>query len=223
MNRDLDALHKVYEDLGVHVTRIPSVTTDSVFHRDVVAWTPFGLVQCRMGKATRAWEPEVWFKSMALEYFSKPPLGSTFEGADLLWCGNDHAVIGIGDRTGDSGAVWLCKLLSDRGVVVRLIVLPEEYPQHLLGLMNCVSGSIVSSRHFPASWSASTLPPAEVALKGSNWVEVGRTIIINKGCPTIIKMLEGYGLDVVPVSIEQLLAHGGGVACATGVYAVKQF
>ena len=60
------------------------------------------------------------------------------------------------------------------------------------------------------------LPDPEYAIKGSNWVQVGRKAIINQDFAGAIRLLEQY-VEVVPVPINQLLAHGGGVACATGV------
>ena len=127
MNGDLDALHRVYEALGVQVIRLSSGSTDAVFHRDVAAWTPWGLILAHMGKTSRRSEPAKWLRKLRgpgvfleddpfgheLGKYTTPkyvvPSPCSFEGADLLMVdgseynhGGEHqqcVVLAIGPRS----------------------------------------------------------------------------------------------------------------------------
>ena len=220
LRNDLDILAVTYAHIGVEVQRIESKTTDAVFHRDVMSWTPYGLVKCRMGKRSRRWEPDVWFTKMDLEPALVIEAPGTFEGADLLWMSNGLGVIGIGARTNWVGAMQLYHWLEMKGAVVAVVELPRDHDQHLLGVFNELGGqafSYTSCYELFQYFDPTCLPDDERDQKGVNWVEFKEYAIVNRACIHAVVAATHFK-TVIPLQIPQLLAHGGGIACATGIY-----
>lgn len=214
VNSDLDRLHKVYRGLGVEVTRLMSDTLDAVFHRDVMAWTPFGLIKCRMGKEERASEPDMWFDDMGLDPVMTISGPGTFEGADLLWVG-DKAIIGVGRRTNLCGAEQVADWLKTKNVRVTKLMLPEFYDQHLLGLLNHCDGTLFSVN--PHDFQVSSISVGS-DYKAANFVTVDGSIITSLTCGNSIQTLRHFANHITMVNIEGLLKNGGGIGCATGIY-----
>lgn len=228
MADNLNELDRAYTKLGVEVIRLPSKEPNAVFHRDVAAWTPFGFIKCRMGKESRAWEPDAWFTANCIEPDLVIEAPATFEGADLLWLNPFVALVAVGQRTNRLGATIVYNWLRYRGTIVFNIMLPSWHPQHLLGLVNSYKGKILATKGIgmPVRLPTVTnLPMEEYEIKGPNFVSPSYPLtrpgqawaVLNKDCGATAKTLEGLGAEVVPVAIDQLLAHGGGVACATGI------
>jgi len=226
MNEDLDRLQATYESLGVEVRRSQRVTTtDAVFHRDVAAWFPWGemLRPQMMGKESRRHEVAEWMEEFhpLVKYTLKQ---GTFEGADLLWLNSRHCVLANGQRTNEVGAKELAYFLEFLDFNVTRVTLPEWHEQHLLGILNVVRGAriFVDDKAVPQvpeeGWLADAVqvPHYEYAQKHTNFVQVDGSVVINAGAKVTIGKLEHW-CDVVPVEIPSLLAHGGGVACATGI------
>jgi N-dimethylarginine dimethylaminohydrolase len=234
MRAELNSLEETYARLGVEVIRIYSKSTDAVFHRDVAGWTPHGMIQARMGKASRAWEPQVWFDAVQPK---RAPINfehdEHFEGADLVWhrsYGEDLAIIACGQRTNVKGASRIISWLEYIGVRCHMVNLPPWHDQHLLGVFNHLVPCLdkldyhdVRSSHpmfavseFKTSLRAWSLPQEEYEHKCTNWVQVGENVIICDRAQRTIQHLEHFR-NVIPVKIDSLLAHGGGVACATGI------
>lgn len=219
MARDLRNLATTYEYAGAQVIRQPVPTTDSVFLRDSFAWTPFGLIGCIMGKTSRCTEPE----RLSLPTVFTIPEG-TFEGADLLWLreGSGYmrhryrAIVANGQRTNVAGADALAKWLRAKGVEVFRVTLPEWHDQHLLGVANAIGGWFFALDGLFPELEPIPLPVAEYKDKGPNWVQVGKYVVLNEACPETIRIVAQHA-DPVPIPITQLLAHGGGPACATGI------
>jgi N-dimethylarginine dimethylaminohydrolase len=221
MRAALDRLQRAYESLGVRVWRIKSCTTDAVFHRDVFAWTPWGFIQCRMGKDSRAREPDHWFDAMGVYPALVIEAPGTFEGADLLWVGKQEVFLAEGARTNKEGLAQVRDFLVRRGAVVHQVALPAWHDQHLLGLANWAAGRMWSTPELmtlPRQHTCWRLPAEEVLRrKGSNWVQVGEAAVMPGGCPQTAKRLRAAGVKILPIAVGDLLAHGGGIACATGV------
>ena len=214
LNPDLDRLHMVYADLGVDVVRIKSSTTDSVFLRDAVAWTPRGLISCRMKH--RIDEPKQYLSSDIGRYPIHYLPSGIFEGADLLWVfGRDTIpVLAVGNRTDYEGAFHVIKILNRR---VNVVELPNWHKQHLLGLVNCVDSRLFAYQVMSDQLlhDVVILPDEDYLTKGANWVQVENTVVINDACLATARLLEKY-VEVKMVSLQRLLACGGGPACATG-------
>ncbi len=240
LQADLSTLQVTYESLGVEVIlyRMEEAAPDSVFLRDVFAWTPFKLIRPQMmGKESRRHEPKAFFDKFYPEdepiarasyYWLKE---GSFEGADLIWPTHRHFILGIGERTNDAAAADLTTWLEskDEYCTNTTLYLPSWHPQHLLGLLNVVRGDhfVIDQRVYeecegnPPSFleGAVILPHEEYAAKHTNFVQYNEHIVINAGAVRTREILVSRGLTVHPVEIPALIANGGGVACTTGVLA----
>lgn len=227
---DLNGLEAAYERSAVDVIRLYSPTEDSVFHRDVVAWTPYGLIKCRMANAPRRREPDFYFEQIA-EYGYEPALTlsnwATFEGADLLWINRSRALLGIGNRTNKQGAYEVADFLKQHGAEVDVVTLPAWHDQHLLGVANAWDGQLWADSAFAIMLrqvgvrDALMLPGSDWAYKGPNWVSTPTQMVGSGLAMNTQRVLENYypKLQYHPASIDQLLRHGGGPGCATGILA----
>jgi N-dimethylarginine dimethylaminohydrolase len=227
MRADLDNLQQTYERLGVDVVRLPSLTTDAVFHRDVSAWTPNGLIKANMMKQTRRWEPNEWLNQLGLTRADVGVRKNTprlfgharFEGADLHFMSPTRALLAYGARTTHQAAKAIADWLLEWDVKVTGFELPYKHPQHLLGCVNTINDRIFETSYFGVSICAGAIPlPASTyKSKGTNWVQVGGAIVVSDAIDDeTFEILERHA-RVITVPIPSLLAHGGGVACATGI------
>lgn len=220
MAESLAALHHHYQALDVEVVRIPSETTDSVFHRDVFAWTPWGLIKCRMGKRSRRKEPRAWFAAMGVSPVLEIREPGTFEGADLLWIGENEVILATGARTNEEGAWQVKNFLRRRDVVVTQVHLPKWHDQHLLGVANWAADRMWSceTAGMPRRFNRWRIPRTEIKRKAANWVNVNGAVVMPANCRITTKWLRAAGItELYTVPIPDLLKHGGGVACASGV------
>lgn len=235
LQADLNQLETAYTELNVEVVRYDpgaAAAEDSVFLRDVFAWTPFKYVRPQlMGKESRQWEVQSFFDAVIPhreDYWTLRE--GTFEGADFLLTTRRHAIIGVGKRTNDAGVECLIDLLEhyDEYFTNTTLYLPDWHDQHLLGLLNVIEGYkiCVDSRVLeecgeepPACLEdAIVLPHEEYYLKHTNFVQIRDSIIINSACTKTREILESLNIvNVIPVDIPALVANGGGVACTTGI------
>jgi N-dimethylarginine dimethylaminohydrolase len=236
---DITRLADEYTKLGIEVKWYPvpeeRATKDSVFLRDVFAWTPFKFVRPQsMGKESRQWESTAFFEHFFPEEKDRHQYywlqEGTFEGADLLFTTLRHAFIAIGKRTSEAAATRLVEWLEHKDPYCTndVLYLPDWHEQHLLGLVNAVQGDqiYIDSRvkdecgeNAPV-WveDAIALPHEEYNLKHTNWTQYQDKIILNSSCSKTRAVLESRGLTVIPVDIPALVAQGGGVACTTGIW-----
>lgn len=216
LNAELDNIDALYTNLGIDVRRISSPTTDAVFHRDVMAWTPHGLIKCRMANANRVYEPDHWFEQTSARpaWWIEAP--GTFEGADLLWCGNE-AIVARGERTNRDGQEQVAEFLRLSGTKVYCVELPKWHDQHLLGLTNWLNGFVYTTVHWNDLPMPQRLLPME--FKSANFVAVGANrVVTSTSCLQSLHILGSNCETIHLVGTRRLHAHGGGVGCATGIY-----
>lgn len=232
----LDQLTSIYESLGVRITRYPITTDtnrDAIFLKDNWATSPLGLIKANMAKESRKHEPKLVFDFLGLLPVWTPSL--KFEGADLHWVTPTFALQAKGSRThSDEVSQWL--QTWSPGITCQTVTLPAAHDQHLLGVANSVYhgekvglygfGPVMAELNATDRFNQDSRLPEitclelsgdDYAHKGSNWVQVGDTIVMGQNCNSTVCLLRDRGLNVVTLSIEPLLELGGGVACTTGV------
>lgn len=214
--KELDTLSGVYRTLGVDVAVVQCVSADAVFHRDVVAWTPYGLIKAKMTKPNREWEPGVWFSMMALEPAMEVSFMGKFEAADLLWAG-DKAILAQGDRTNRYGVMQVQKFLEHFGTEVIKVDLPDWHDQHLLGVMNYYNGELFVHPDFKLDGFPLPTTPLTKEFKATNFVVVDDTIITSVQCPESLQILSEKA-KVIALDFRHVHHHGGGIGCASGIY-----
>lgn len=236
LQADLDRLATTYESLDVRVERYPvpedKATKDSVFLRDVAAWSPFKLIRPQfMGKESRRWESNAFFEWLYPDerdrnwYYWIPE--GYFEGADVLFTTRRHVIAAIGSRSSEIAIEHITQWLSSKHEYFTntTVYLPDWHEQHLLGLVNVVYGDNIymDSRvkeecgEDPPGWVADAiaLPHEEYHQKHTNWVQVNGKVVLNAAAVKTIDILRSRGIEVYPVDIPALVANGGGVACTT--------
>lgn len=238
IQRELDALGALFEQLGVEVWTVPSARPalgaappNLLFLRDLGLTTPAGVLLGRPAAPIRA--GEVAFFAAALAERGAPLLGlptggATFEGADALWLDPGAVVVGVGNRTNTAGLAWLRAALGAQGVEVHAVPAPAQ-AQHLLGVCLRVDHdlAVIDEERCPAALSEAlrdrgvalvALPPSEELRLGraNNAVVVGpRALVMPAGNPVVQRQLERAGISVWTAEMGGCLAAAGAMACMT--------
>ncbi len=230
------------EGLGVEVVKVElpgrlagdSVPFNAVFARDLVTMTPAGAICARMASEVRAGEEVLGQEMLALArvpVLARVHGSAVHEGADLLWIDPGRALLGVGARTDSAAAVQIRAVLASLGASLNLVPVPTGV-QHLLGILQIVGPetAVVRGRLLPR-WALASLRDLGFSLvdldesdevtrlQAMNLTVLGPgKVVMAAGCPDTERALRESGLDVVAtVSIPNLCAAGGGLACATAI------
>ncbi len=151
------------------------------------------------------------------------PEGMYFEGAgDALFCGRT-LFAGYRIRSDVQGHQYLGQTLGVQVLPVELInprfyhldtcfcpLAPGEalyYPAAFDGY-----GRKVLETHIPKLLAA---PEAEAHRFGCNAVVVGKTVVLNTGCPKLEAGLKAWGYSTVATELDEFLKAGGSAKCLT--------
>ncbi len=163
-----------------------------------------------------------WFAEhdFAVEHL---PEGIFFEGAgDALFCG-PTLFAGYRIRSDVQGHQHLAALL---GIQVLPLELVSPYFYHLDTCFCPLApgeaiyypgafdsyGRKVLSAHVPRLLEATE---AEANRFGCNAVVVGKTVVLNAGCPRLAAGLTQWGYRTVPVELDEFIKSGGSAKCLT--------
>ncbi len=151
------------------------------------------------------------------------PEGMYFEGAgDALFCG-DILFAGYRIRSDAAAHQWLGKTLGHRALPIELIdprfyhldtcfcplapgeaiYFPDAFDQY---------GRKVLESHIPK-----LLPVIEdeAARFACNAVVVGKTVVVNAGCPRLVEDLRQHGYEAIAVELDEFIKAGGSAKCLT--------
>jgi N-dimethylarginine dimethylaminohydrolase len=235
LKRQALVLGEFYESHGIRVHWVDPVRTcpNFLFQRDLYFMTPEGAVLARPASEQRAGEARSmarFLASLGIPILGTPIGEATFEGADALWLNPGQVLVGIGDRTNRSGAVFLSRLLGNWEVEVLPIDLPTGV-QHLLGLVNFIDHDLAAVR-------AKIAPTALLECLQRSGVrtiqcESGATIADRFGMnfvtiepghvvmpahhPNVRDKLLAAGVHVSEIDISEYLKAAGGIGCLTGI------
>lgn len=243
---DLERARREYADfekmvLGAmppHVVYLPvepEVTIDSIYCRDAVLATDFGLIVLNMGKPARAGEPLAIRK--AAEAAGFPILGEirapgTVEGGDCCWLDPKTLAVGHSYRTNESGIIQLRQLLDPIGLSVAVVPLPHYRGTgdvfHLMSIISPVDRdvAVVYSSLMPImfrnvllamGYQLVEVPAEEFDTMGCNVLSIGaRKCLMIKGNPITKERLQKAGCEVVAYDGNEIsLKGGGGPTCLT--------
>jgi N-dimethylarginine dimethylaminohydrolase len=221
------ALRDILRGLGVQV----EVMTPQPGLPDLVFTANAGLMygpafySARFRHAERARESPVfdaWFAEHGFEVKHLPE-AMYHEGAgDALFCG-DALFAGYRIRSDVRGHQWLGQTLGVRVLPLELVN-PRFYH---LDTCFCPLAPGLAIWHPPAfdaygqrvvGTHVKTLIPVveeEAQRFGCNAVVVGRTVVMNTGCPQLAEALQSHGYTAVPTPLDEFIKAGGSAKCLT--------
>jgi len=141
-----DTLRQLLYRAGVDVIEVPedaALSLDAVYTHDPSLVSDHGAISLRMGKPSRAGEPEAHrtcFEKLGIPLFGRIVAPGTVEGGDVLWLDARTLLVGRGYRTNAAGIRQLRDLLGPAGIAVIPAPLPHgEGPDVCLHLMSLIS------------------------------------------------------------------------------------
>ncbi len=231
-----DAFATLLESLGVEVEWAPAddLGLDSLYVRDASLVTNRGAVACRMGKATRAGEPERM--ASVLEGLGVPVAGriespGTLEGGDVTWLSPECLAVGRGYRTNRAGIDQLRALIDD-GIEVLEVPLPHwKGPAdvfHLMSVLSPLAADLLlvysplltvpfRETLLERGFSLVEVPTAELDSLGCNVLAVApRIAVALDGNPETRRRMEKAGVEVHLYEGGEISLKGsGGPTCLT--------
>ena len=235
--RESDALAAQLEDLGVTVewARGGDFGLDSIYMRDASVLSNSGAILCRMGKESRALEPEAHadeYPALGIHIAGLIEAPGTLEGGDVVWLDSETLAIGLSRRTNASGVLQFQEFLSG-GVEILEVPLPDwQGPGDVFHLMSVVSPLaedllLVYSPLLPMSFRQELLargyqlievPDGEYEPSmGCNVLAVApRVVMAVEGNSETRRCLEGVGVEVHTYRGIEISRKGcGGPTCLT--------
>ncbi len=230
-----DQLVGLLEKEGVRLHFLPSGSDtgmDSLYTHDPVTAIGEGLILCRMGKDSRAGEPNAFGRfaeTLGLPVLGRIRAPGLLEGGDLVWLDESTVAIGIGYRSNDAGASQIEEL---GGVEVIRVSLPHwNGPEDVLHLMSLISPvdkdlALVYRRLLPVTFLQELerrgyrlvdVPDQEFESLGCNVLTLApRRCLVLDGNPVTADRLMKAGCEVVSFRGSEIAMKGqGGPTCLT--------
>lgn len=218
----LRAEHQAYvaalEEIGLAVSILPPLEQhpDSMFVEDPALVFPEGAIVLRPGAPSRREEGALLEPVLRQRFETVLTLeeGSA-DGGDILVT-PDRVYIGRSDRTDESGARCLARLLAQLGRDARIVATPR-------GTLHLKSDSalldeetILATPAFGASgafdgFEIVTTPEGEEG--GANLVRIGGSVLVGAGYPGIIDLIAARGLTPVALDTTEIGRIDAGLSC----------
>ena len=215
--------HAGYEaalrSLGAEVVRIPAEPElpDAVFVEDAAIVLDELAIMARPGAESR--RPEVPSVAAVLERYRRlgrlqPP--ATLDGGDVLVVGN-RIYVGRSSRTNSEGVSALCHLATPLGYGVRAVEVRGAL--HLKSAVTAIGAGRVLlnpqwvNRDEFRDFDVCLIDPAEPG--AANALAIGDRVIYPTHYPRTAAVLEGMGLRVIAVDVDELAKAEGGVTCCS--------
>ncbi len=210
------------QNLGVHVISLPEQPElpDAVFVEDPLVVTDELAIVARLGAASRRPEAasleEVISRYRPVRHIAEP---ATLEGGDVMRIGRD-IFVGLSSRTNQGGIAQLTDHLQPFGY--RVTAVPVTGCLHLKSA--CCSmgdGKILANRnwigaHSLAGYEIVDVPPEEP--NAANILRIGDAVMMPSAFPKTAALLRGYGLQVVPIDITELMKAEAAVTCSSVIF-----
>ena len=208
---------------------------DSIYCRDALIATDFGIIICNMGKQGRIHEPYAQleaYKMNNINILGEIKFPGTLEGGDVAWLDQNTLAVGHTYRTNEEGISQLKGLLQPKGIEIIVVELPHYKGKsdvfHLMSLLSPVDKNlaVVYSPLMPIKFRNELLergfqlvevPEQEFDSMGCNVLAVApRDCLMVAGNPITRKLLEDAGASVhIYEGNEISVKGGGGPTCLT--------
>lgn len=218
--RQHDAYIAALKACGVDVTVLEADERfpDSCFVEDTAVLTRKCAIITNPGAASRNREVEAmvpvierFYNKEQIEYIKAP---GTLEGGDVMMVG-DHFYVGRSARTNAEGIRQFIAILEKYGLTGSEVPLKEVL--HLKTGVNyiengkmLVSGEFIDKPDF-ALYEKLVVPAQEAY--GANCIWVNDTVIVPKGYPTVLSLVQEAGYKTLEVDTSEYRKIDGGLSC----------
>ncbi|MFW6421308.1 MAG: dimethylarginine dimethylaminohydrolase family protein [Candidatus Bipolaricaulota bacterium] len=235
MRNQHDRLAQCYRDHGATVHYVENQREDrpnGLYMRDLVFMTPEGAIVCRPAIEARMGEQEA--VARALADLGVPILrtihgNGVFEGACAMWVDEDTVMLGWGNRANEEGINQVKDTLEYLGVEDFIDYHIPFGHAHIDGIINLVDRR--TAVMFP--WQTSHHVWEELKSRGFDLLaapsipEVKHNFAINavalepgkvvlpSGSPEMEEMLDGKGIEVISLQMDEIMKGRGGPHCMT--------
>ena len=215
------AYTKALEDCGLRVTVLTPdpAHPDSVFVEDTAVLAGSRAILTRPGTPGRLGEVEAIAGTLAgfFEDICRIEAPGTLDGGDV--CEADgHYFIGLSARTNQAGAAQLAAFLREKGFTASFVDLSA-----IPGILHLKSGiAYLGDGHLAAVEPFAALPdfrrfhllrvPPEEAY-AANCIRVNDAVLLPWGYPATQTALEGLGLAVIALPMDEFQKMDGGLSC----------
>jgi len=227
---DLDrarAQHAAYEwalvEAGCTVRRLASGPDmpDAVFVEDIAVVLAEGAVLCRPGAESRRVETPAVAEALArhgrpLQQIQAP---GTLDGGDVLVIGR-QVFLGSSARTNRAGIDQLNRILAQAGYTVRVV--PVHGCLHLKSAVTAVApDTVLMNREWVPAEAFAGLSLVDIDPQepyAANALALADVVLYPTAFPRTRERLEGHGLRVQPVDVDELQKAEGGVTCCSLIF-----
>lgn len=209
---------KALETCGLAVTVLEpdEVFPDSCFIEDTCLVTRSCVVITRPGAGSRRKEIDAVARAMAgfglpMKQIQAP---GTLDAGDVMMVG-DHFYVGLSERTNQEGVDQLAAILEPFGLTVSTIALSSVL--HLkTGISYLENNVLLAFGEFlskPELVSFDILEVGEDEAYAANSVWINNRVIVPKGCPNTLKMIQDKGYATIAVDVSEFRKLDGGLSC----------
>ncbi len=212
-----------------------SLTIDATYTHDASFLTDLGALCLKMGKTTRALEPQAhrtFYEMHGIPVLGAMEAPAVAEAGDLVWLNSKTLLAGRGFRTNEAGIQWLKRLLNPHGITILSVPLPHargpDACLHLMSLMSMLDHTtalvdlpLLAVETVELLESSNIrlveIEPSERHTLGANVLSLGegRLIAFEENAKTNTRLRSlGYMVTTFP-GAEIGINGGGGPTCLT--------
>ena len=214
------AEHRAYvaalESAGLTVETLPALPDhpDSVFVEDPAFVLAEGAILLRPGAASRFAEAAFLAPALHRHFAQVAEVDEGFvDGGDILVLPGE-ILIGLSERTDETGAERFCELARDLGRSARIVEPPRGLLHLKTGCALIDEGALIAVPAMAALFPGfEVLLTAEGEEHAANLIRVNDRILMGAGFPGTAARLAARGLDLVEIPAAEIAKIDAGLSC----------
>ena len=209
---------QVLKELGLEVVVLPpdGKFPDSTFVEDTALLTPRGVVITRPGAPSRRGETAAIRKTLTAYFENIREINApgTVDAGDILQV-ESHYYIGLSERTNQSGAQQMIRILDEWGYSASTIPLKnmlhlKSGVAYLSNNFLVVAGELLGRPEFDHFEQIKIIADESYA---ANCLSINGTILMPAGFPVTRTALQKTGQPVIEVELSEFRKIDGGLSC----------